>query len=811
MVEAFQKGPIAFSASVSRKQKNSKEAVLPLFQVPVLDYKDELKLSFSGEAFDKRVTSADWSAIVVFLPKTVAPTSQGVVSFRLNPGARGGGPGMTIPDISVPYDSVPMICLIPDRNGRKKVLKDLNAHLEQIRTLCDRIADLSEQRAAADKFLDDLAAIDKDLSPIQYDNALVGFLHSYGDPTSTELQTFLNGSSTNLAKAQTLASDFRKTNILVPSGGNVPDASPTPTTTSTASGMSSYVSILFDVANIISNLWPGHQFHYMPALARNFHGTSADLYYNDWIQTTGETRGALLCCPGKWSDQTPPSLNLDLPAGESLLNPTTRIHVVATEKNRSPFRLFGHEWKLKVIGPKGEILASQPLTTIPQNQSFLLKTAPLLSDIRKIGALRVKIQVTGEWGFQHLSSETLEVPVGFDPAWKPTAAEVSAFRLGGACGFRFPETWAGVVQSVSFQPSHARTTILAASMMPRKDGAREAVFQPREEDRGRGTLELRVYGSTKPVLSIPLTLKEAAPVFTGIEARLGETTVALKGSSLDRVQEVLVDHRKFVPCPIDDAEPSSLTCRAEDKKPLSGAVGRELSVEVILDDGKKLAHAPVPLGLARPVLGTITLSPVQTKVSGLAITCSSPVAPAGSLSLVGLLAAGDYRFPYDRSFHIAVHNQKEPSDVHLIDSKDVKVVGNSLKAAFILDPSQLQGGASGKLEIQVQDKHAGNSDWVPLPATFLDLPVIAAIEPEGSGWRISGSSLDPIDSAAPTPVGPWQKLAVSVQDGREVADLTTPLPGGVCYLKLVGWGDLVLSVKVPPPPTQNWWHALESL
>ncbi|MDE3034074.1 MAG: hypothetical protein KGI56_10450, partial [Acidobacteriota bacterium] len=81
--DAFQKGPIGLDAEVIRSGPNHKPEHLPLFQVPVLRYEDQLQISLSGEAFDPRVTQADWTLVVVFLPRTVAPTDRGVVELRL--------------------------------------------------------------------------------------------------------------------------------------------------------------------------------------------------------------------------------------------------------------------------------------------------------------------------------------------------------------------------------------------------------------------------------------------------------------------------------------------------------------------------------------------------------------------------------------------------------------------------------------------------------------------------------------------------------------------------------------------------------
>ncbi len=39
---------------------------------------------------------------------------------------------------------------------------------------------------------------------------------------------------------------------------------------------------------------------------------------------------------------------------------------------------------------------------------------------------------------------------------------------------------------------------------------------------------------------------------------------------------------------------------------------------------------------------------------------------------------------------------------------------------------------------------------------------------------------------------------MTIQGGREVAELTAPLTGDKCFIRLFGWSDLVLAVKVPP-------------
>jgi len=791
LVEAFQKGPITLTAQVTRKLGGT-DTVLPLFQVPVLAFGDKLDLAFSGEAFDRRVTSADWSLVVVFLPRTIAPTEQGVVDYPL----KRKGDRMVIPTLSVPYDSIPMIFLIPDQNARKKVLRDLNDHLEAFRTLCAKIAAISTERAAADKFIQDLEAIDKDLSGPQYDNALQGFLHAYGDQMSADLQGFIASPSSNLDKCNFLAQEFRTTNLLVPGSAPLEATTSQMTVTPGASAASAYVSIFFELAAIINNLWPGHQFQYLPAVARDFHDTSADLYYSAWIRTTGDTRGALMCCPGNWEDQQPPQFDLELVPGESLLNRQALLKV-RPRGERSPFALFGHDWKLLLSGPDGAGLPPLPLAVSPNQQSFVAAPGPILDAIHQLGAARVRARIVGRWGFSSIAMAPEAFPIGCDPAWNPSPVELAAFQVGRDCSLTLPAAWASTVDRVRFRPAAPGAAPLPATLKPGKDGARVATFSPGPADSGPGSLELFIPGAAQPSAVRPMTLAEATPELTGLEARQGEAMLVLRGRHLETVQAVEVGDRRFLPAGHEPPEAAARSFRATDGKPLDGPVGRSLAVALITRRGPLPEKGPVVLLGARPHLGEVQLTP-ETRPAGLAITAPTPIANLGGPWQVSLLAGQGYRFPADPTFHLAVRNADEPAEVRTLPPAKVRILGRSQKATFTLNPSELLGGrAAGKLELQIQDDRSGTSEWVPLPATFLDLPSIGAIRRQGPGLRLSGQSLDQIESVAASPAGPWSKTTVTIENGHEVAQLDLPLAGDTCYLRLFGWSDLVLSVKVP--------------
>jgi hypothetical protein len=798
LVEAFQKGPVTLFAKVIRAQGKPEQAVLPMFQVPVLKYQDQLELAFSGEAFDQRVTSADWSAVVAFLPRTIAPTDQGVVDFRL----KRKGDQMVIPSITVPYDSIPMIFLIPDKNARKKALKDLNDHLQAFRTLCAKIADLSGERSTADKFLQDLDAIDKNLSPAQYDNALQGFMHAYGDAVSGDLQAFLSQPSSNLDKCQFIAQEFKNTNVLVPgSAPAAPVAAATPAVVGGAPPICAYVSILFDVAAIMNNLWPGHQFQYLPALARNFQEFSADLYYSDWIHTTGDTRGALMCCPGRWADQAPPAFAFELPPGESLLANQTLLKVHLKDKDRKPFSLYGHDWKLLLTGPKGESLAPLSLTPSPNREAFVASPGPILGALRKLGAARVKARIVGRWGFTTIAMDPVDLSAGCDPAWQPPPEESAAFQAGKTCTFKFPAAWAGSVARVVFLPSTAGAAPLVASLKTLKDGSKEAGFAPKPEEAGPGTLEIMAIGEEKPILSRPLTLAGPQVEVMGVEARLGEPSVVLRGQHLREVEAVELAGRRFVAAAKDGEDGPTRVFQAEDGKPLAGAPGKSLQVVLVTAKGRQPKSIPATVLPERPRLGDVEVTPGSVTNPGLPVTATIPILSTNDPAQVSLFTASDYRFPADQAFRAAIRNADDPAEVRTIPASKIRVIGRSQKATFILNPNDLLGGrAAGKLEIQVQDEHAGASDWHPLPATFLDLPVISEVQATPSGAKLVGPSLDPIEAVASTQVGPWEKAEITLEGGREVAELTTHLAGNTCYLRLIGLTDLVLSVKFPPQP-----------
>ncbi len=338
----------------------------------------------------------------------------------------------------------------------------------------------------------------------------------------------------------------------------------------------------------------------------------------------------------------------------------------------------------------------------------------------------------------------------------------------------FPAAWAGSVQQVAFRPGAPGAAPLIARLKAAGDGSREAAFTPRPGDAGPGTLEITTLGAASPALTLPLTLADAPPEVDAVEARLAEPAVVLQGRHLDGIRALEIAGRRFLPAA---GKPEGMTrvFRAEDGNPLEGTVGKPLQAALATRQGRQ--PLPVTLLPARPRLDEVQFTPLEAKAAGLPIQSPVLIASTGDPCQVSLLAAKGYRFPSDPTFRVLIRNADDPSEIRTIPPAKIRIMGRNQKATFSLVPAELLGGrAEGKLEIQVQDEHAGPSDWTALPPTFLELPTISAIRAEDTGFRLTGQSLDQIEALAAAPDGPWEKAAVTIEGGREKAELVAPPP-----------------------------------
>ena len=799
--EAFQKGPIALSAQVMRRGPDGKERSLPLFQVPVLRYQDRVAMSLSGEAFDPRVTHADWSLIVVFLPRTVAPTDRGVMELRL----KRKGDEMVAASFTAPYDAIPMFFLVPDSGGSRKILTDVSAHLGAFRSICLKLSDLTEQRAHADQFLAGLDSIRKDQSPASYDSAVLNFMKAYNGQVAQDLQVFLAGNGvSNLDKFQFLAETFRQTNLLVPTdgGGSQTVNLQGQSVSGPLRPASAYISIVFDLVQIFQNLWPGHQFQYVPALARDFNGLHAQLWYGDWIHTTGDVRGAIVFSPCRWKDADPPAFSFDLPPGGSLLQPFAPLLIHPEPKSNFPFALFGHRWQLVIEGPKGECLDPLPLLPSQARQAFLISPGPALDVLRKAGVQTVKAHIEGRWGFQAVASSSLDLPVGLDPAWRPTPGERGHFMLGEPCAFRLPAPWAACVGRAVFRPAKGSSSPLDADLTLQPDGSRLATFHPLEGPAGPGTLDLYLSGAETAALSIPITLLPPLPVVDHVEAHQGEAAVLLSGHHLGEASKcvlggviLLRGHRNSDGWTFESA-----------KGPLPGEAGTDLQGELQLEDGRNLPLKSVQILPPRPQVGAIRVIP-ERATPGLPLVTGQLLVPTSTPVMLSILSDRKGTYPFGHKPRLAIRSVDDPSTVKLLPSLhpagSLRLLGRGQRIIATFRLSDLFGAsAAGHFEIQVLDATAGASAWMPLPALFLDPPIVQRVFRDAEGTHIEGSALETIEAVGVASTGPWTPLVFDFRDGHEQADVPPPDPDGSLFLRLYGWPDLVVRLQgpIPPPP-----------
>ena len=795
LAEAFEKGPISLNARVLRRGADGKDQVLPLFQVPVLRYQDRVEVSLSGEAFDPRVTRSDWTLIAVFLPRTVAPTTQGVAELRLK---REGGQ-MVARAFQAPYDAIPMFFLVPDSGGRRKILTDVLAHLEAFRSICLKLSDLAEQRAHADRFLTGLDTIRKDQSPAAYDAAVFNFLKAYGGQVSQDLQVFLgrNGAS-NLDKFQFLTQEFRRTNLLVPTN-EAGDKSTTVQGQSISGPVrpsSAYISIAFDLVQIFQNLWPGHRFQYVPALAKDFDGTRSQLWYGDWIHTIGDVLGALVFSPCRWEDAEPPAFTFEMSPDSALVQPFGQVLIRPKAKSNLPFALFGHDWRLVLEGSKGERLAPLPLVPNPGKQAFMIEPGASLDALRLQGSLHVKAHIEGLWGFQVVTTETRELPAGIDPSWRPAPGERDHFMVGEAGTFRLPAPWASCVGRVIFRPGQGGSSLLEAEVKPQPDGSCLATFHPLEGLSGPGNLDLFLKGTERPALSIPMALLPPLPVVDRVEVHQGETTVLISGRNLGETSQCVLGGQILA----RGKQNSDGWTFGPGKGPIGGESGTLLQGEIHLTDGRTLPLKDIRILPPRPVLGALQVI-TERPAPGLPLSSEPPLLSTTSTVMVSILPGRKGAFPFGHGPKLSLRIADDPGTVRAMPPAALRLLGRGQRLIATFRMADLFGPtASGRLEIQVADATAGASAWMALPPLFLDLPIIKRIYRDETGTHLEGPALEAIEAVAPGPSGPWAPFILGFREGIETAEVPPPSTDGSLYLRLYGWPDVLARLQGPALP-----------
>ncbi|HJV49412.1 MAG TPA: hypothetical protein VJ549_09075 [Geothrix sp.] len=787
LAEAFQKGPVALVARVIRKDQ-----VLPLFQVPVLHFQDRLEFTFSGEAFDPRVTQADWTLVVVFLPKTVAPTEKGVVSLALHRTPA----GMVVDPIPVPYDAIPMVFLVPDTGGRRKILTDLNAHLADFRSICLKLSDLAEQRAHADRFLKSLEAIKQDQSAPSYDRAVFNLLKAYGSQLSQDLQIFLSrNTNSNLEKFQFLVSEFKRTNLLVPTP-DAADRSVKVDGTSLSGNVhpgSLYIAIAFDLMQVFQNLWPGHKFQYIPALARDFEGFKAQLYYDEWIKTTGDVRGALVFSPCRWKDADLPAFQFELSAADSILHPYTLLKVQPKASSNSPLAMFGHDWKLALKAPGGEVLEPLPLLPNPGKQAFVIEPSPALEKLQQKGLKQVEARVEGRWGFEAVTTSTHPVPAGLDPAWKPTSTERDHFMVGQTPTFTLPAPWGAVVGKARFRPEPAGPSGMDGLLKTAPDGSCTLAFNALHVEPGPGFIDLSVADRQPAALSIPVALQFPLPVVDGIRAHQGENELLLTGKNLRTAQALLVGDQVFA----RSRETPEGTLFSSAKHTLAGEPGSPLEGTLRLSDRRELPVRGSVLLPPRPVLKSLEVIPRVTQ-AGLPLMADLHLVSTAAPILVSAVSGHPGRYALGRAPKVLLRNTEDPGSPVTLPATAVRLTGRGQRLLLTFCAADLLATrASGRLEIQVQDEALGSSAWTQIPALFLELPVVSRLEKEAQAWIMEGPSLESIEATASAAAGPWSPLQIGFHGEKQAAPVASPDEKGVAYLRLYGWPDLVIRVKAP--------------
>jgi len=278
-----------------------------------------------------------------------------------------------------------------------------------------------------------------------------------------------------------------------------------------------------------------------------------------------------------------------------------------------------------------------------------------------------------------------------------------------------------------------------------------------------------------------------------MQAHCGEDLLLAQGEHLEQIKTITLGsfslHRTRVGK--DGAEFKIETGQFPD------APAVELQGSATLEDGRSLFKLSMTLLPPRPLLKGLEVIRKESPM-GLPLQGSAMLIPNTAPVMVSALSGRPGRYPLGRAPKVNLRNADEPGNPVTIPQAGIRLTGRGQRLLASFKPVELLGTRStGHLEIQVEDGVAGTSGWTPLPALFLELPVITSLAKEGEAWWVSGPVLDCIESTATSPEGPWEALKLSYRGSGQVAP-TAPVNGnGGLFLKLYGWPELVLQVQAP--------------
>jgi hypothetical protein len=405
--------------------------------------------------------------------------------------------------------------------------------------------------------------------------------------------------------------------------------------------------------------------------------------------------------------------------------------------------------------------------------------------------------ITGYWGFDPFTGPTLPLQDIPGTGWK--LATDSVLIAGRENHLTLSSSGTACIQSISFQ--HASGRVDKAQWKPsEKPNVVDVTLSLKSVDPGNIHLDVHQYGGAPVAAVTAQTFSEPARIY-GISLHAGDTAAILNGTSLDQVQQVVLDKLTFKPIGEPASAPGeanssqhteNLTVSLPESAPApSFRPGDHLVVNVALRDGRTLTNS-VTVDSPRP--SVTLLNRVISQPGSSPIHLANPDDLPANEKLTFSLHSSS---PFSRKGKIEIANADESLHTELTVSSGL-VLQNSHTMLGTFDPLQSFGtSAYGPVRLRPIAPDGTAGDWITL-ANLVRLPALQDVHcpsDPAALCTLTGTDLYLVDSIS-NDVN--FESPVEVPEGFVGSTLSIPRPPkGGFYLKLRDEPDSENMVSVP--------------
>lgn len=564
---------------------------------------------------------------------------------------------------------------------------------------------------------------------------------------------------------------------------------------------SPYVGSVMDIARILDTFHTA-QYQYIPALATQ-HDDVLALMLNTPPSFHNPKSVLVTALPAVEASQPPP------------LHPVDSKQNYCAEKNSLVLAVDGaplvfstgyaHEMTLQLKTKSGKTI-EEAVKPDAEDGGLVLEAKDLsASDFGNT----IPASLHGYWGFEKYDGPAFRLENTHAQNWELAPTDREALIVGREDTIHLSADDASCVDTILVKDSAGKE--MKAAWKATGPDQVQVTVPLSEAHPGPLLLEVKQYG-TVTAQTIPLRAFAEAGHLASFTLHAGDAQGILKGSRLDDVASLTLDHVTFLPGKIDPTMGSDeLPMVAKNAKAAAKLKqGETGEAQVTLTDGRVL-DVDVAVGAPRPdvlLLGKSVLASASSTGSNIELANQDELPQDATLTFS---VRAESPAAFSRREQIEVATEDEAFSATLTLDNGGMTLENSQVALATLDPAKAFGGSAfGPLKFRIVENGTAG-DWQPL-ATLVRLPELHDLKcpsDASEDCRLSGSNLFLVDAVASDP---QFANPVQVPDGFPGYVLPVPHPeGGELYLKLRDDPSVVNQVtlaaeQLPPPPGEAAVH-----